>query len=123
MADWPSGCPQYFDSGSYSFAPMENRVISEMDAGPGKQRQRFTAVPFIHSGSMVMTLTEFSTFQTFVSSTVGYADSFTFPNPLTSGADDITVRFDPRRSPPYSVTDDRSPDHVRVSFSLMEAAV
>jgi len=122
MADWPSTIPQCFDSGSYNFAPLENRVISETDSGPGKQRQRYTAVPYIHTGSMLMTLAQLSTFRTFVSATVGFADAFTFPDPMAGGVSDITVRFDPRTSPVFTVSDDRSPGYVRVRFSLMESA-
>lgn len=122
MADWPSTIPQLFDSGSWTFSPMENRIIFDSDAGPGKQRQRFTAVPMVHSGTMIMTLSQFSTFRAFVSGTLGYADDFTFPNPFDAGATDITVRFDPASSPPYSANDDRAPGYVKVSFTLMEVA-
>jgi len=120
MADWPATLPQCFESGSYGFSPVENRIMSDMDSGPGKQRQRFTAAPLIHSGVMLMTFAQFQTFRTFVESAIGYADSFTFPNPLDSGATDIIARLDPNTSPPYTLSDDRAPGYVKIKLSIME---
>lgn len=120
MEVWPSTLPQAFEHDSYGVSPMENRIMTEMDAGPGKQRQRFTATPFIHTGMMVMTRTQYATFKLFVASDLGYAADFYFPNPDDDGATYLTCRFSPTASPPYSSRPDEAPGYVKVSFSLME---
>lgn len=119
MATWPVTLPQAFDNDGYSYEPAENRIISSMDAGAGKQRQKYTAVPFFHSGKMLMTMAQLSTFRAFVANDIGYANDFVFPNPLDSGLTDITVRFSPMSSPPYKIVPD-SPNYVTVAFQLME---
>ena len=122
METWPATIPQRFDSGNYNYYPIDSRIISDTDAGPGKQRRRFTATPYIHEGSMLMTLAQFSTFSGFIASNIGFADDFIFPNPLDEGATTIIVRLSPYMQPPYQMTNDQAPGYVRVNISLMEVA-
>lgn len=43
MAVWPAELPQDPDASTYAEAPQSQVIRSQMDAGPAKQRRRFSA--------------------------------------------------------------------------------
>lgn len=54
MAVWPLGLPQYLSPNSYSERTASGTAITQMDAGPPKFRNRYTAVPTFISGTMLL---------------------------------------------------------------------
>lgn len=120
--DWPSGLPQAFEAQSYQYAPGSGVVRTNMSAGPPKVRRRFTAVYDMHSGSMIMTKTLFTTtFLTFFGTTIaGGSLSFNFPNQFDDGVTTFEARFSfNETSAPYTVQQ-YTPEYVKLSFSLEE---
>lgn len=63
MATWPETIPQCPTLEGYSETPMDNRLVSNVDAGPRKIRRRFTAVPISVSERYIMNKTEFLAFR------------------------------------------------------------
>lgn len=60
---WPSGIPQCPTLDTYSETPVDNRLISNVDAGPRKIRRRFTAAPIAVSERYIMTKAEYLAFK------------------------------------------------------------
>ena len=116
MATWPATLPQSFEAKSWNTQPNTGVISTNMDAGPVKTRQRFTAVSNFHTGDMIMTKTLYDgDFLTFFNTTIAQGSiEFDFPDPLGGGT--IVVRW---------VTGDRpyrvrqfSPTDIRISFAL-----
>nr|BDD43790.1 hypothetical protein 10 [Spirochaetaceae bacterium] len=109
---WPASLPQKFDQGTFSERMPSGVVKAKTDIGPGKRRRRFTAVPRYLSGSMTLTPSQVSTFDTFYyTSTKAGADEFTWAHPLTENA--INCVFDGE----ISRVDDEAGDVV-VTFTV-----
>ena len=71
---WPATLPQNpyeASSNTPKYQPLENIVRTSVDAGPAKQRRRFTAVPnTITLPPIVLTETQRAALQTFKESTL-----------------------------------------------------
>ncbi len=68
---WPATLPQDFLVGSFSESEPETSIQTEMDTGPRKSRQRFTAAEQPISGSMNLTAAQKATLRTFYRTTLG----------------------------------------------------
>jgi len=81
---WPSTLPQKFFQLSFKERFVSGVVKTGTDMGPGKRRRRFTAVPRFLSGNMVMSLTQYQTFESFYyNATMAGAEEFEWIHPLT----------------------------------------
>jgi len=88
---WPATLPQRLSSDA-SVQDDESRAMSDMDAGPASVRNRFTAITQTAKGSMILTGTQLSTFNTFFRTTIKQGSlSFSWIHPFTEEA--ATVRF------------------------------
>jgi hypothetical protein len=54
MPSWPINLPQVLLVDGYTESPPNTMLITEMDAGPAKRRQRYTAGPRPISGSVIV---------------------------------------------------------------------
>jgi hypothetical protein len=99
MASWPDSLPSYFLRGSYQEELLDSTLSTEMDAGPPKERLRFTAGIKPLSGAIRISLAQRETLDTFYYETVRQRTlPFTMPHPITR--EDITVKF--AAAPSYS---------------------
>lgn len=91
MATWPGSLPQYMEIG-LSETRQQGFVRSPTDAGPPKQRKRFTAVSRFVTGTMTLSKAQRDTFETFYKTTLGEgAAEFTMGDALDFGTE--TFRF------------------------------
>lgn len=61
---WPASLPKFRLDG-YAETVGENVLREEMDVGPNKTRRRATVVPVSVTGTVVMTKSQFATWQNF----------------------------------------------------------
>jgi len=100
MASWPAGIPQKFDQDQFSYKPEDNLIRSDMEMGPEKTRPRFTASRTFISGSMEMTVAEWTTLLSFYESTLVYGSlEFDWSDPVDGT--NASFRF---REPPGIVS-------------------
>jgi len=91
MAIWPGTLPQALHLEATETA-QKAFLRTQMDAGPYKQRGRFTAAARYLSGTMLLTKAQRQTFDTFYNSTLNYgADEFDFYDPVDNGT--VSMRF------------------------------
>jgi len=91
MATWPSSLPDYMEIGLED-TRQQGFLRSEVDAGPSKQRKRFTTTTRILRGTMLLTAAQRSTFETFYTTTINEgADEFDMLDPLD--ATSVACRF------------------------------
>ncbi len=91
MDTWPATLPQRLSCDT-SVQDDESRAISDMDAGPASVRNRFTAITQTVKGSMVLTGTQLTTFNTFFRTTINNGSlSFIWIHPFTEEV--ATIRF------------------------------
>ena len=98
MATWPTSLPQYGLLEPTSEAvPAPSLIISEMDVGPPKRRQRYTKEVHRFSMTMYLTATQVGTLETFYITTLGHGvDSFDWVNPRTKAAATVWLASRPR---------------------------
>jgi hypothetical protein len=65
MATWPSGLPQRFEPDTFQLTYGNNIKRSEMSQGSPKSRRLSTSAPQIVSGSMLLTASQFTIWNTF----------------------------------------------------------
>lgn len=109
MASWPGTLPQTILAGS-TRTRQSGRVRSEMDTGPAKQRQRFTAVTKNYDAQIIVTGAQLATFNTFYETTIGNGtDSFTWVDPFSGASETLRFRDDPQETnmKPDATADDR----------------
>lgn len=91
MDTWPVTLPQKLSQDT-SVKDDESRAISDMDSGPASVRNRFTAITQTVKGSIVLTGSQLSTFNTFFRTTINHGSlSFLWIHPFTESA--VTIRF------------------------------
>lgn len=93
MATWPASLPQSVQQQGYG-EPFGNTAIrSEVDKGPAKMRQRFTAAISNFNITMILTTAQVATLETFYITTLaGGTAQFTWVHPRTAAAV-TTMRF------------------------------
>ena len=91
MDTWPATLPQRLSCDT-SVQDDESRAINDMDSGPASVRNRFTAITQTVEGSMVLTGSQLSIFNTFFRTTLNQgAASFSWMHPVTE--ETVTIRF------------------------------
>lgn len=91
--DYPTTLPAPLAAG-YSGAPANAIIRSDFDAGPARQRQRFTATPHSLDVSWRFTLDEMANFRTFFKTDLHYGtDWFNMNLDLGDGVSVYVVRF------------------------------
>lgn len=112
MASWPATLPPYPLVEDYAESPPNTMLRTEMDAGPAKMRQRYTAAPRPITGSVVLRskleLEDFDTF--FVTTLKGGTLPFTWND---RNAVPRTYRF--TAPPSYAFLE---PDKIKVTMAL-----
>jgi len=91
-ATWPVGLPAIFSINGLSGEEPDVTIRDDTDIGPAKVRPRYTAASEPVSGSILMTVDQFTIFQSFYRTTI-YRGSLPFYwlDPRTAAA--ILVRF------------------------------
>ena len=91
MTVWPASLPGSFELGLTDTA--QNAVArTQMDAGPYKQRARFTAAARSIGGSMTMSQAQRQTFETFYHATISEgAEEFDWADPIDGST--VSMRF------------------------------
>lgn len=90
---WPTSIKRPVMS-AYKYDPEKAFIRSDMEAGPAKQRRRFTQVPTKIGIKLILTLAEFDTFQTFwVDQLLDGAKWFTMPLVDGQGESTTNARF------------------------------
>jgi len=88
---WPSSLPQKFNADGFQMGMGDGRLRSETDTGPGKMRQRFSAVMKPMSGQMMMDDDQLVAFRDFLDDDLeGGTLAFTFPRQLTDSSSPST---------------------------------
>lgn len=115
--NWPSTLPQFVLEQGYSRNLLSNLIRTDNSLGEAKVRRRNTKILYNLTVSMVMSQTQFATFESFFQSTLGLgALSFNFPEPEDTSTT-IEVRIVVGQQA-YSVAPESGTDHVIVSFTL-----
>jgi len=85
---WPGTLPQYFIAGTYTEAPKNQFIRSNVDIGRQRKRRMFTAERKSVVGTMRMTRAQITIFETFYFTTcLGGIDTFNLTDPF-----DLSVR-------------------------------
>ena len=98
MAVWPGTLPQTL------MLPLNRKrqagkIRSQVDAGPAKQRARYTAVAKDFDAILVLTGAELAIFDNFYETMLGQgAASFTWVDPVTDTAATLRFRAEPEDS-------------------------
>lgn len=83
-AAFPASLQQYVNSDSFSYQFGETTIRSNMDIGPAKIRRRTTRPIDTLSGTILLSVSQFTVFETFFNTTInGGANRFTLPHPIT----------------------------------------
>lgn len=115
MAAWPGSLPQYMELG-LSETRQQGFIRSPNDAGPAKQRKRFTAASRYLTGTMALSKAQRDTFETFYTTTLGEgADEFDMNDPLDFSVKSMRFREAPEMQ---LLTGGGDGGHWRVSLSL-----
>jgi len=72
MATWPTSLPQVAIGDEFEEAAYPNVIRSEVDVGPAKVRQRYTAEIKRYAVPLILTTAQVATLETFFTSTIGY---------------------------------------------------
>ena len=92
MATWPASLPEYVLEQGYSETAPDQSIESNMDAGPAKQRRRFTTNFRPIKATIRCEDTQVATFETFYYTTLeGGTLPFAWVHPRTRVA--CTMRF------------------------------
>lgn len=99
MPTWPASLPQKPLVDSYSEEPKSRILRSEMDAGPPKTRQRFTAGVTNIPVAMTLSIAQLDTFETWFNADIqGGSLQFDMPHPRK---DEVVAMM---IVPPYQLT-------------------
>lgn len=95
MASWPGTLPQEVLA-NVSRTRQSGRIRSQMDAGPAKQRARFTATTKNYDASIIVNGVQLETFYTFYEDTLANGtDSFTWTDPFSDASQTLRFREEP----------------------------
>lgn len=98
MAVWPASLPTTLQVEGYQEEPPDTRLVTEMDAGPPKMRQRYTAAPRPLAGFITITRAQRVTLDAFfVTTLAGGALPFDWTHPVTGAA--VVMRFGRSQGP------------------------
>lgn len=99
---WPVTVPDMFESSGFGYDADSGLLRSDMDSGPAKVRRRFTSTTKNMTGTIIMSRTQFQTWETWFEDTIFHgALSFTMTDPVNGGT--MTVRIVSGKSgKPYS---------------------
>jgi hypothetical protein len=87
MATWPASLPQVVPADEFEESAEDNRIRTDVDAGPAKVRPRYSAEVVRVRFDLRLTLTQVGTLETFYKTTLGYgADAFDWTDPRTGAA-------------------------------------
>jgi hypothetical protein len=119
MATWPASLPQTLLVEGLTRTRQPGRIRSDMDTGPAKQRNRFTATAkYFESAQLNLTGAQLTTFETFYVTTLGNgAASFTWIDPITDASATLRFKGEPEAS---LLRPDATPDNrlYRVALPL-----
>lgn len=100
MPTWPISLPQAPEIPGYEEQEPNAVVMTQMDAGPPKSRQRFTAAYAKVTFTFMLTSADVATFRTFYRTTLGYgALAFDFTIPRVGGTGSYKFRGQPTYVP------------------------
>jgi len=93
MATWPASLPQTLLQASYKETLPRTKIRTQMDAGPPKQRRRYTAAPRPITACQNLTTTQVADLKTFHNTTLqGGALAFDWTDPIP-GSGTVSFRF------------------------------
>lgn len=96
MAAWPASLPQMLSMDGFQEQTVDILLRSTMDAGPDKVRPLYTAAPVDIAGTMVLTVAQRATLETFYDTTLNFGtDAFDWVHPVTQAAASFTFRARP----------------------------
>jgi hypothetical protein len=115
-AVWPSSLPQFVEIDGYDETLPDALLRTRMDAGPAKQRRRFTAAPrSLAAVTDLMTAAQGATFEAFFETTLQMgALPFDWAHPRTQATK--TFRF---REPPKAIARPGGRVQYRLSLEIM----
>lgn len=117
---WPVSLPTSMRIRDLSGAFGAGVIRSTMDAGPAKQRARFTAAPAPYTGSMLMTGTQVQTLLAFHRTTLSMgADSFEWTDPLTGSAAMVRMTREPQVAAAAPLASGDEYWHVQLSIEVL----
>lgn len=101
-AAWPATVPDTFEASGFAYDSDSGVLRTDMDSGPAKARRRFTSTTKNMKGTIIMTRSQFQTWETWFQDTIFHGSlSFTMTDPVHGGS--MTVRIvGSKGSKPYS---------------------
>lgn len=98
MSAWPSSLQQKMDVDGFQYRFGNTAVVSDMDVGPAKVRNRFTDAIDGYDCQHTIDIDDIAIFKTFYKTTLGNGTlKFTFPDPITGVVTEF--RFTPGQTP------------------------
>lgn len=92
MADWPASLPQSILIDGFDMKAGQQMLRSDMDAGPAKQRRRFSAYFTNINGKILVTTTQLDTLRSFFDLDLqGGSLEFNWVHPISNTA--AVMRF------------------------------
>ncbi len=92
METWPTTLPQWVLQEQYSEWYKDPVIRTEMDAGPTKERLRYTAVPQVFTISIVVTQDQMNAFETFYKNNIAFgALPFEWRHPRTQSVETCKI--------------------------------
>lgn len=117
MPTWPISLPTKLLRDGYEESEPTGAIRTQMETGPPKQRQRFTAVIQPFKGVIEVDSDQLDTFQAFYRTTLGNGVlSFDWVHPRTGAS--VTFRFDAGQ-PPKAVPVGANQYHVSMALEVM----
>ena len=81
---WPVGLQQLLSEANFGEQDQDTTIRTEMDVGPAKVRRRFTRGVETYTGSIYLTVSQYTLFKSFFNTTLnGGVLPFTFNHPIT----------------------------------------
>ena len=112
---WPPTLPQRFQYTNFTETAPASAIRTQMDTGPAKARQRFTAAPRPVKGQIRITFTQRQTLDDFfVTTLAGGTLQFDWTHPISGAA--ATFRF---KSEPQYQSDRRSLIMAQLDLEIM----
>ena len=99
-ATWPASLQQVLNEQGFTYEIGDTAIRSEMETGMPKVRRRFTKPINKLSCSILLNISQYSTFSVFFNTTLnGGVNTFNFNNPLSASTSEFRFITPPQISP------------------------
>ena len=79
---WPSTLPQKFSVQGFRYRPKDNKIVSQPETGPTRERRRSTLRITLINGSIIVSIPQLAIFKQFYHTTLSEVDRFNWADPF-----------------------------------------